>query len=219
LVRKIIFIPLGIMLGAAAIGLAYPLLVGLPGAEQNVIPRYASKWHVGVGAENQPTMKYLIKYQGMEFFATIEFLEKNGDLQKVRLTIDDKKSGNHMEQDLQVGQAYVLVGARDDIRPYVHALDESVLSVRDVIVQPQYLVVGAEWGTTFVGKFTPKLKLTQYQDTEFEFGTLKTFLVSYTVNDIENRFWVVENLPLPVRGEYYSLDGHPEYYYDLVGLD
>jgi hypothetical protein len=219
LVRKIIFVPLGIMLGAAAIGLAYPLLVGLPGAEQNVIPRYASKWHVGVGAENQPTMKYLIKYQEMEFFATIAFLEKNGDLQKVRLTIDDKKSGNHMEQDLEVGQAYVLVGAHDDIRPYVHALDESVLSVRDVIVQPQYLVVGAEWGTTFVGKFTPKLKLTQYQDTEFEFGTLKTFLVSYTVNDIENRFWVVENLPLPVRGEYYMLDGSPDYYYDLVGLD
>lgn len=219
MVRKIIFVPLGIMLGAAAIGLAYPLLVGLPGAEQNIIPRYASKWHVGVGAENQPAMKYLIKYQEMEFFATLKFLEKNGDLQKVRLIIDDNKTGNHLEQDLEVGQAYVLVGAQDDIRPYVNALDASLLSVRDVIVQPQYLVVGAEWGTTFVGKFTPKLKLTQYQDTEFEFGTLKTFLVSYTVNDIENRFWIVENLPLPVRGEYYLLDGSADYYYNLVCLD
>lgn len=207
------------MLGAAAIGLAYPLLTGLPGSEQNVIPRFASKWHVGAGAEDGPAMKYLVKYQGMEFFADIRFLEQVGDEQKVRLLIDDKLTGAHLDETLALGKAYVFVGASDDLKPYVHALDVTVLSVRDVVVQPQYLVVGAEWGTTFIGKFTPKLKITDYKDTSFEFGTLKTFLVSYAAADIENKFWVVESLPLPVKAEYYTLEGSPDYYYELVGLE
>lgn len=207
------------MLGAAAIGLTYPLIVGLPGSEQNVIPRFASKWHVGMGAEEQPSMQYLVSYKDMEFLANLEFLETVGDQQKVRLTIDDQVSGERHDELLMLGKAYVFVGASEELEPYVDALDLTVFSVRDVIVQPQYLVVGAEWGTTFIGKFTPKLKVTSYGDTEFEFGTLKTFVVSYTINDIENSFWVVENLPVPVRAEYYTLDGDLDYRYELVSLE
>lgn len=219
MVRKLLFVPLGIMLGAAAIGLAYPLIIGLPGSEQNVIPRFASKWHVGAGAEGQPSMQYLISYNDMEFLASLKFLEQSDNEQDVHLVVDDKKTGARFEKTLRLGQAYVFIDVSEDIKPYVHALDLTVFSVRDVVVQPQYLVIGAEWGTTFIGKFTPKLKVTQYGDTEFEFGTLKTFLISYNINDIENRFWVVENLPLPVRAEYYDLDGSLEYSYDLVGLE
>jgi hypothetical protein len=80
------------------------------------------------------------------------------------------------------------------------------------------LVVGAEWGTTFVGKFTPKLKLTEYSDTQFEFGTLKTFLISYKVNEIENKLWIADNIPLPVKAQYYTIDGSLDYSYDLVAL-
>ena len=80
------------------------------------------------------------------------------------------------------------------------------------------MVVGAEWGTTFVGKFTPKLKLTEYVDSEFEFGTLKTFVVSYRINEIENKLWIADNIPLPVKAQYYNIDGTPDYSYELVAL-
>jgi len=206
------------MLGAAAIGLAYPLLIGLPGDEQNVIPRFASKWSVGTGAENQPSMQYLVRHEEMDFLANLIFLEVIGDEQRVRLVIDDNISGAHYDETLMVGKAYVFVGASDDLKPYVNALDVTVLSVRDVIVQPQYLVVGAEWGTTFIGKFTPKLKVTSYGDTEFEFGTAKSFLVAYEISDIVNKFWIVKDLPLPVKAEYYTIDGDLDYYYELVNL-
>ncbi|MDC8437927.1 MAG: hypothetical protein LV468_02875 [Candidatus Nitrosotenuis sp.] len=219
MVRKIIFIPLGIMLGAAAFGLAYPLLTGLPGSEQNVIPRFAHKWHVGMGAENQPTMQYLVRHQDAEFLAEIRFLEQEGDEQKVRLIIDDLKTNGHLDQTLRLGKAYVFVDVPQDVAPYVDHLDATVFSIRDTVVQDQYLVVGAEWGTTFVGAFTPKLKLTHYENTEFEFGSLKSFIVSYKFNDIENRLWIVDGLPLPVRAEYYAVDGSPDYTYDLVRLD
>lgn len=213
-----LLIPLGVMLGAAALGLAYPFLIGLPGSEQNVIPRFANKWHVGVGAENQPSMQYLVKYNDLEFLADLRFLEQSGDTQTVRLIIDDKKTGAQFDETLELGQAYVFINVPGEIRPYVMALDATIFSIRDTVVQPQYLVVGADWGTTYIGKLTPKLHVTHYQDTEFEFGTLKTFLVSYKLNDAENTLWINENLPLPVRAEYYMIDGAFDYSYDLVQL-
>lgn len=206
------------MLGAAAIGLAFPFLNGVPGSEQNVLPRFASQWHVGKGAETKPTLQYLVNYQDKEFLAKIQFLDQSGDEQNVVLTIDDKKTGQHIEQNLKLGQAYVFIGVSGDIKPYVDALDKTVFSVRDTIVESKYLVVGAEWGTTYVGKFTPKLKVTDYKDTKFEFGTLKTFLVTYKINDIENTLWIADNIPLPVKAQYYNIDGTADYSYELVAL-
>lgn len=219
MVRKVIFIPLGIMLGAAAIGLTYPLFTGLPGSEQNVIPRFASQWHVGKGAEEQPSMQYLVKTQEMEFLAEFDFLEQTGDEQQVRLIIDDKKTGQHIDHTIAIGKAYVFVDVPEDEKAYVETLGRTVLSVRDTIVESKYLVVGAEWGTTYIGKFSPKFKLVEYKDTEFEFGNLKTYKISYTVNDIENYFLVADNIPLPVRAQYYNLDGSLDYSYDLIRLE
>ena len=207
------------MLGAAAIGLAFPFLGGVPGSEQNIIPRFASQWHVGKGVEEQPVLQYLVNYQDMEFLAKIAFLEKTGDTEKIHITIDDKKTGAHVEQELEIGEAFVFIGVNDDLRPYAQALDRSVFSVRDTLTGSKYLVVGAEWGTTFVGKFTPKLKVTEYVDSEFEFGTLKTFVVSYRVNEIENKLWIADNIPLPARAQYYNIDGTPDYAYELVALE
>jgi hypothetical protein len=124
-----------------------------------------------------------------------------------------------MEDKMQIGDAFVFTDISDEIKPYVHALDATVFSVRDTIVEERYLVVGAEWGTVFIGKFTPKLKLIEYQDMEFPFGSLKTFTISYHINDIENKFWIADNVPLPVKAEYYSLDGEIDYTYELVKLE
>ena len=207
------------MLGAAAIGLAFPLLTGLPGAEENVIPRFASKWFVGKGAEEQPTMQYLVKTPDMEFIAELNFSDQIDDDQNITVTIHDKKTGEDFVDDLKIGKAYVFEGESDEIKPYVHALDTTVFSIRDTVVEPKYLVVGAEWGTTYIGKFTPKLKITDYGDTEFQFGKLKTYTVSYKINDIENKILIVDNLPLPVKGEFYDIAGNFVYSFELVDLE
>jgi len=219
LVKKTLLIPLGVMLGAAALGLAFPFMMELPGSEQNIIPRFANKWHLGDGSENNPTLQYLVKYHDMEFLAEIQFLDKTQHTQDIVVVIDDKNTGLHIEDKMQIGDAFVFTDVSDEIKPYANALDATVFSVRDTIIEERYLIVGAEWGTVFIGKFAPKLKLIEYQDMQFEFGTLKTFTISYGINDIENKFWIADNVPLPVKAEYYSLDGAIDYTYELVKLE
>lgn len=207
------------MFGAAAIGLVYPLITGLPGANQNVVPRFASQWYLGKGAEEKPILQYLVKTQQMEFLAEIRFLEQIGDEQEIQVIIDDKKTGKHLEDNLRIGKAFVFIDVADEMKPYADALENTVFSIRDTVTESKFLVVGAEWGTTYIGKFTPKLKLTKFQDTDFEFGTLKTYTVSYTVNEIENKFLIVDNVPLPVKGEFYTLEGDLDYSFELIKLE
>lgn len=207
------------MFGAAAIGLVYPLITGLPGANQNVVPRFASQWYLGKGAEEKPILQYLVKTQQMEFLAEIRFLEQIGDEQEIQVIIDDKKTGKHLEDNLRIGKAFVFIDVTDEMKPYADALENTVFSIRDTVTESKFLVVGAEWGTTYIGKFTPKLKLTEFQDTDFEFGTLKTYTVSYTVNEIENKFLIVDNVPLPVKGEFYTLEGDLDYSFELIKLE
>ena len=153
-----------------------------------------------------------------ELKKVLEFMEKNGDNEKIYLLIDDKKSGVHLEQQLEIGEAFVFIGVNDDLKPYVQALDKTVFSVRDTITGSKYLVVGAEWGTTFVGKFNPKLKVVDYLDTKFQFGELKTFIISYEINQIQNKLWIVDNIPLPVKAEYFTIDGKPDFSYELIDV-
>ncbi|HIH46122.1 MAG TPA: hypothetical protein HA292_03445 [Candidatus Nitrosotenuis sp.] len=214
--NKTLIIPLAIMIGASVIGLTFPFWNGVPGSEQNVLPRFASQWYVGKGADAHPTLKYSITTKDRDFFAKIQFLDKTNDFEKIKVMIDDKKTGQHVEQTLTIGEAFVFIGVNDELKPYIQAMDGSLFSVRDTLTGSKYLVVGAEWGTTYVGKFTPKLKVTQYSDTKFAFGDLKTFLISYKINEIENKLWVTDNIPLPVKAQYYDIEGNPDYSYELV---
>lgn len=216
--RKILFIPMGVMFVAAAAVVAYPLIVGLPGSEQNVIPRYASQWHVGKGAEERPTLQYLVRYQEMEFLAELRFLDQIGDEQNVLVTIDDKKTNQRIEQTLRLGRAYVFVDPPEDIKPYVQALDRTVLSIRDTVTESKYLVVGAEWGTIYIGKYTPKLSITEYAENKFDFDTIKTYTLAYEIKDTTSSFLIADNMPLPLRGEVYGLDGNLEYFFEAVKL-
>ncbi|CAE6486308.1 MAG: hypothetical protein QXG67_00950 [Candidatus Nitrosotenuis sp.] len=219
MVRKILLVPMGVMFGAAAIALTYPLIVGLPGSEQNVVPRFASQWYVGKGVETTPSLQYLVRYQEMEFLAELKFLGSSGDEQNVQVTIDDKKTNRHIEQIMQLGRAYVFVDPPEEIKPYIKALDKTVLSIRDAVIEPKYLVVGADWGTIYIGKFTPKLTITDYADNRFEFGILKTYTLSYKINNIESSFLIADNIPLPLKGEVYTLDGNLEYFFEAVQLE
>lgn len=207
------------MFGAAAIGLAYPLMTGLPGADQDIIPRFASQWYLGKGAEEKPTLQYLVKTQQMEFLAELRFLEQVGDEQNIQVIIDDNMTGQHLESTLKIGKAFVFIDVPDEMTPYIDALDATVFSIRDTVVESEFLVVGAEWGTAYIGKFTPKLKLTELQDTQFEFGTLKTYKISYMVNDVENKFLIADNVPLPVKAEFYTLEGDFDYSFELTKLE
>jgi hypothetical protein len=212
-------IGLVIMIVAAVVGLTYPVLIGLPGQDENVIPREASKWHIGKGAEYNPTMLYDITYaDGTKFSAKIGFFSDMSKNQMIFVQINDTSTGKKIDQRISLSSAYTFSEISEDAKPYLQVLDKTIFSIRDIALEDKYLVKKAIWNTVFIGATTQDLTVTDHDKTSFAFDSVDAFTVSYKIGDKENKFWIVDNLPLPVKAEVYDIDGNLQYSYELTSL-
>ena len=208
-----------ILISAAVVGLLYPILIGLPGQDENIIPREASKWHIGKGAEYNPTMLYdVISTDDTKFSAKIGFFNDISKKQMIFVQINDNVTGQKIDQRTSLSSAYTFGKVSEDATPYFQVLDKTIFAIRDIALEEKYLVKKAVWDTVFIGASTQDLTVTDHGKTSFAFGSVDAFTVSYKIGNKENKFWIVDNLPLPVRAEVYDIDGNLQYSYELTSL-
>lgn len=207
-----------VMIGAGVIGLLWaPLFAGLPGGDENIIPREASRWHIGKGIEYNPILHYTINTPTMKFSATIEFLPDQTEKQ-ILVEITQPQSGTQITQTVPISSAYTFGEVSEEAQPYFTILDQTIFSVRDIALEDRYLVKQAVWGTMFIGALTQEIAITEHAQTSFGFGSANAFVVSYNIGDKQSKFWIVDNLPLPVKAEVYDIDGNLQYSYELTSL-
>lgn len=205
------------MISAAIAGLIYPL-IGLPGQDENVIPRDANKWHLGKGAEYNPIMIYDITFGDMKFSAKIGFFSDISQNQMVSVQIDDNTAEKKIDQRTSLSSAYTFGEISEDAKPYFQILDKTIFSIRDIALDDKYLVKKAVWDTVFIGAMTQEIIVTEHGKNSFAFGSADAFTISYKIGDKENKSWIVDNLPLPVKAEVYDIDGNLQYSYELTSL-
>ncbi|MGQ0795208.1 MAG: hypothetical protein ACT4N5_03375 [Nitrosopumilaceae archaeon] len=208
-----------ILISAAVAGLVYPVLIGLPGQDENVIPREASKWHVGKGSEYGPIMVYdITTKEGNNFSTKIEFFNDASKKQMIFVEINDISTGKKIEQNTSLSSAYTFGEVSNEATPYFRDLDKTIFSFRDIALDEKYLIKKAVWDTVFIGASTIELTVTEHEKTTFRFGSVDAFILSYTIGNNENKFWIVDNLPLPVKAEVYDIESNLEYSYELTSL-
>ena len=236
------------MVIAAIIGVVYPFTIDLPGEEQQVIPRFASQWYVGKGSEYYPTLQYLVKTDEIKFTVVLEYLgspdltkiadpsEIGSDTSAgpcyspVRVQVDisydcnvlvriyDMQTSEQLAKKLTLTSGYTFKEKPEQLEKYLDVLDHTILSVSDMAGEEKYLVVGAEWDTVFVGWQTKKITATEYGKVDLQFGSINAYTLSYEIGEIENKFWVADGIPLPIKAEYYDADGNFDYSYELVDI-
>jgi len=207
------------MIGAAVIGVLWnPIFVGLPGGEEKIVPREASKWHVGKGVEYNPTMQYLVTTDKMAFSAKLEFFTDPNSKEMVSVEIDDPKVKAKITQTIPIGPGFTFDNISDEVKPYFTTLDQTIFSIRDLALEDKYLITKAVWGRTFLGQVAKEISITNHGKASFAFGSANAYTISYTISEKENRIWIVDNLPLPVKAEIYDIDGKLQYSYELTSL-
>lgn len=208
------------MIGAAIVGVLWnPIFVGLPGGEEKIVPREASKWHIGKGVEYNPTMQYLVTTDKMTFSTKLEFFtDPNSQKEMLSVWIDDPKAGTKLTQTIPIGPGFTFDKISDEVKPYFTTLDQTIFSIRDLAIEDKYLVTKAVWGRTFVGQVANEIAVTNYSMTSFAFGSANAFTISYMIGEKESKIWIVDNLPLPVKAEIYDIDGKLQYSYELSSL-
>lgn len=211
---KIVF---AIIILSAVAGVAWPFFTNL---HFNMAPIQASQWHMGKGSQYGPEMIFDVSSNKTKFTADMKFLPTQGQNQQLLVVqIKPSDSGKIINQTVQIGLVYDFLDVSSEAKPYFDILDQSVFSMRDYATDDKYLAKGAEWGDLYIGANHEKLTVTDVGKMSFRFGSTNAYLLSYRIGVNENKFWIVDNLPLPVKAEVYDFDGNLLYTYELVSLE
>lgn len=100
--------------------------------------------------------------------------------------------------------------------PYYEPIESSILEIRDIALQPQYLVVGAQWNSISTEVSTIPVKVTSQENINTNAGKFNAYVLSYTLGPKTSRIWITPDIPLPVRAEVYNSQGQLQYKYDLI---
>ena len=103
-----------------------------------------------------------------------------------------------------------------DFIPYYEPIESSILEIRDIALQPEYLVIGAEWNSISVNIVTIPVKVVAQEKIQTNAGTFNTFVLAYTIGSKTSRIWIDQQLPLPVKAQVYNAQSQLQYEYTLV---
>jgi hypothetical protein len=209
---KIVF---AIIIISAAGGVAWPFFTNL---HFNPVPANASLWHMGKGSQYEPEMVYDVTFNNTKFTADIKFLPLQGQNQQLLAQITPSNSSKIISQTVQIGLVYDFPDVSPDAKPYFDILNKSIFSMRDYATDDKYLAKGAEWGDLYIGANHEKLVVTDVGKMSFGFGSTNAYLLSYREGVNQNQYWILDNLPLPVKAIEYDFDGNLVYTYELVSL-
>lgn len=204
-----------IVIVSAAAGLVWPYFTNL---HLNLMSSTISTWHMGKGAQYQPEMIYRVSFNNTNFTADMKFLPMQGQNQSLFVQIRPSGSDQTINQTVQIGLLYDYPNVSGPAKPYFDMLDQSVFSMRDYATTDQYLANGATWGDIYIGANHEQLTVTDVGTMPFAFGSTYAYLLSYREGVNENKVWVVDNLPLPVKQQEYDFNGTLIYTYELVSL-
>jgi hypothetical protein len=190
------------------------------GGSQNgeVLPRQASQWHIGKGAEYNPVMQYDVSTNTTKFSAKIEFLPDTNPGNQTLFVQINPNTHEEINQTVSINVVYVFNQVSNKAKPFFDILDSTVFSVRDLAIENKYLVKGAIWGDMYIHDVKEDIKVTDHSKISLKFGSLDSFVISYREGEKENKIWIVDNLPLPVKAEVYDLSGNLQYSYELTSL-
>jgi hypothetical protein len=103
-----------------------------------------------------------------------------------------------------------------DFIPYYEPIESSILEIRDIALEPEYLVVGAEWNSISTNVATIPVKVVAQEKIQTNAGTFNTFILAYTIGSNTSRIWIDQHLPLPIKAQVYNTQNQLQYEYSLV---
>ena len=172
---------------------------------------------MGKGSQYNPEMTYQISFNNTKFTANMQFLPTQNN-QQLLVKIFPSNGSKEIDQTVTIGLVYSFPNVSPAAKPYFDILDQTVFSMRDYATDDKYLAKNAEWGDLYIGANHETLKVTETGKQSFGFGSANAYVLSYRIGANFNKFWIVDNLPMPVKAQVYDTDGNLQYTYELVSL-
>lgn len=209
------------------------LILGVLAVAVNIRSAYGQSndiWYVGEGAEQGMYVIYRIQdfetNDSRPFLISIWFKEKDNDVWIAPTQVKDEQSGKVYSGTLRLSESLgVLYGSSeipDEMQHYIGGYSNSLVWLESYSpkAKPQSLSAGS-WGR--IGSIGgSEIKPTGKEQVSVAGKTFDTTVIAY-FKGVNNRIWVADNFPYPVKAETYVevTAGQPpyQYAYTLLSVD
>jgi len=148
------------------------------------------------------------------------FVRSEGNAWSVMLNVNNGTTTKSITVLLSKQQLTNAGPINKDFISFYEPIESSLLEIRDISLQPNYLAIGAEWNSLTVGPIgsTISARIVAQEKIQTAAGTLDTSVLGYTIGSNASRIWLSHNIPLPVKAEVYNAQNELQYKYSLINL-
>jgi hypothetical protein len=196
-------------------------------------PTQADLWSVGENIHPGTILKYSLTRIGshsspwsslgghsslINAIVAMDFAKSNGNAWNVIFYVNNGTTTRASTVLLSKQQLTNAGPINKDFISFYEPIESSLLEIRDISLQPNYLAIGAEWNSLTVGPVgsTISARITAQEKTQTQVGMFDTSVLGYTIGSNASRIWLSHNIPLPVKAEVYNAQNELQYKYSLL---
>jgi len=196
-------------------------------------PTQADMWTVGENIHPGTILKYSLTRIGnhsspwsslgghtslINAIVTMDFAKSEGNAWSVMFDVNNGTSAKAGTVLLSKQQLTNVGPINKDFISFYEPIESSLLEIRDISLQPNYLAIGAEWNSLTVGPIgsTISARIIAQEKIQTPAGTFDASVLDYTIGFNSSRIWLSHNIPLPVKAEVYNTQNELQYKYSLL---
>lgn len=196
-------------------------------------PTQADLWTVGENIHPGTILRYSLTRVGshsspwsslgghtslINAIVTMDFAKSEGNAWSVMFDVNNGTSAKAGTVLLSKQQLTNVGPINKDFISFYEPIESSLLEIRDISLQPNYLAIGAEWNSLTVGPIgsTISARIIAQEKIQTPAGTFDASVLGYTIGSNSSRIWLSHNIPLPVKAEVYNTQNELQYKYSLL---
>ncbi|HET7148799.1 MAG TPA: hypothetical protein VFI73_09915 [Candidatus Nitrosopolaris sp.] len=171
-----------------------------------------------IGNHSSPWSSLGGHYSLVNAIVTMDFAKSEGNAWSVIFDVNNGATAKVFTVLLSKQQLTNAGPINKDIVSFYEPIESSLLEIRDISLQPNYLAIGAEWNSLTIGPIgsTISARIIAQERLQTPAGTFDTSVLGYTIGSNASRIWLSHNLPLPVKAEVYNAQNELQYKYYLL---
>lgn len=169
-------------------------------------------WEIGNGLSDGSILTYKIEIQNKSMIADLRFNRiDNNWLSSIQV--------NNVTHDIIFTNNLIPTDIPEDFNEW-NDLRSSLFWIIDYVYEPKPLVGNSIWSSITYGIKTYELKIVAKESISIESGEFEAYKVAYYLGyQGGGEFWIVKNMPLPVKAQVFDTDNNLIFRYELLSYD
>jgi hypothetical protein len=188
-------------------------------------PSSKDLWIVGEGLQNNTRINYTLTASSpsglslVDSIVTVHFIQEGNDSWKANFNImNDSRDyvGSILLSELYLTNKQMPVGSLADV---YRIIESSLFDIRNLAIEPKYLVPGAVWDDVVSGALTAPIRITGKDSLTVNGTIVDSYVLQYDLPSKVSKIWIAHGFPLPIKADVGDSASSTRYAFEMHGYN